>query len=129
MDEQSIKSVLEPLCGAFAKEADAILDIRECLLLMERPGRCVDCYFRLLERAQGEDGRELSGLRQCLESHMEVVAQDEEKRLLERLPLRLEREDLQTYCEQMMEAFVKDRRYAAKRIELCFQFKVVETAA
>ena len=129
MDEQSIQSLLEPLCGAFAKEADALLDIRECLLLKERPGRCVDCYFRLLERAHGEEGRELSGLRRCLESHVEVVAQDEEKRLLERLPLRLEREDLQTYCERMMEAFVKDRTYPAKRIELCFQFKGAESAA
>jgi hypothetical protein len=123
VNERHVEKVLEPLCSVFSSEADALLDIRDCLLRKEAPGRCVDCYYRLMERADAGNQKELGRLRECLESEVEVVAQDERKQLLERVPLRLETGDLQSYCEWMMQAFVQDRSYEAERIELCFQFK------
>ncbi len=65
----------------------------------------------------------LCPLRRWLETHIEVVAHDEEESPLEALPLRLAADDLETYCREVMEEFQQNRVYAAPQITLSFRFR------
>ena len=117
-------SVLGMLATPFLRQADTLLDLRECALRRVRPGRCVACYFALSRDAAAEEAiSRLFPLRRWLEGHIEVVAHDDGERTLEALPLLLDGEDLETYCREVMAEFQQNRAYASPHITLSFRFR------
>lgn len=121
----SIDPVIAPLAATFCRQADALLDLRECAMQGTRPGRCVACYFALQDAAAEKAIAALCPLRQWLESRIEVVAFDPAEKALERLPLNLQAGGLEEYCRDVMAEFLENRAYAASRIQLEFRYKDV----
>ena len=119
--------VLATLAQPFKRQADTLLDLHECVETRTKPGRCVRCYFSLHENSAESAIARLCPLRNWLEDHIEIVAHDEESRLLETLPLRLEEaSDLESYCHRVMEEFRDNRAYQTGRINIGFRYR--ETA-
>lgn len=129
MQTQSFHDILVPLGDAFRRQADAILDLREYALSKQNPGRCVSCYFKLFRAARSDTVQRLAALRKWLECNLIIVARDEQDRLLERIPVHLDDEDLESFCQRMVQEFLHDRAYPGKRIELKFAFKHEPVAA
>lgn len=117
------EAVIRKLCPLFARQADALIDLRESTLNRIRPGLCVDCYFRLQEAADSGGQHALFPLRSWLESNIEVVAKDSESRIIEKLPLQLNATDLAAYCNRLMSDFREDRTYSLSLVTLEFQYK------
>lgn len=120
---REFESALAPLASKLRTQADTLLDLREAALARRHPGLCVACYFKLLAPAQRRAPEAVTPLRTWLERHLEVVAQDEARRPLERLPVRLEAEDLESYCFGVMRTIQQDRAYPARDVALSFSFK------
>lgn len=120
----AIDPVLAVLAQPFRRQADTLLDLRECAQTGTRPGRCVRCYFALHQTAAEAAIARLCPLRNWLENHIEIVAQDAEARVLETLPLRLEEaDDLESYCHSVMEEFRDNRLYDSARINIGFRYR------
>jgi hypothetical protein len=117
------EAVIKKLCPLFARQADALIDLRESALKRIRPGLCVDCYFRIQETAGSGEQHVLFPLRSWLESNIEVVAKDSESRIIEKLPLRLNATDLAAYYNRLMDDFREDRAYSLSLVTLEFQYK------
>lgn len=122
--------VLATLAQPFKRQADTLLDLHECVQTKTKPGRCVRCYFALHENSAESAISRLCPLRTWLEDHIEIVAHDEEARLLETLPLRLEEaSDLESYCHRVMEEFRDNRAYQTSRINIGFRYREPAGAA
>lgn len=120
----SVDEVIRPLGASFSRQADTLLDLRESALTRARPGLCVACYFRLFGATRAEEAiARLCPLRAWLETQIEVVARDDSESVLETLPLRLEAEDLETYCRSVMAAMREDRAHPGSNLILEFRFK------
>jgi hypothetical protein len=124
-----IDAVLSPIAREMRHRADAILDLREAAARRNDPGRCISCYFKLLAGARPDIKPAATPLRRWLEAHLEVVARDPNLRELERIPIHLETDGMETYCQQIMDQFRYDRGYQdLPSIELSFQFKEAAAA-
>ena len=123
----SLDAVLHSLCPLFYRQADDLLDLRTWAGSRQRPGKCVDCYFRLFSSDLAS--AQLCPLREWLEGNIEVVAFDSSESTLERLPLRLDSENLETFCHGVMEEIRSNRNYGHPEISLTFQFKELAEAA
>ena len=122
---QSFQPVLEKLAAPLAKQADTLLDLREAVLSRGAPGRCVTCYFKLLA-AEGarKDPPLLTPLRQWLEAHIEIVAQDDDAQELERSPLEIgEGESLDDFVRRLINRYFEDRLCTAERVRLNFAYR------
>ena len=117
-----IDHLLAPVAESFKHAADDILDLREAVLSRSDPGDCVDCYFKIFNIAKAEDPTPLQQLRSWLEQHLVVVARDDEARELERLPISLHHEDLESFCREVMNEFRDNRSYSNALIELSLHF-------
>ncbi|WOO41391.1 hypothetical protein [Rubellicoccus peritrichatus] len=129
MSEQSIHEILAPLGHDFRKQADDLLDLREYALSKSNPGRCVSCYFNLFKNTSGIGDNRLAILRKWLETNLEIVAKGDQDKFLERLPLHLDDEDLESFCARIMQEIITNRVYESERIALFFRFKNKSTAA
>lgn len=119
-----LENVLVGLGKPLCHEADTLLDLRECALNRNRPGRCVACYFTLRAAAKETALDKLAALRHWLETHIEVVACDAEARRLETLPLHLETAcDLEKFCCDVMAEFRDNRAYKSSLIQLEFRYR------
>jgi len=116
-----VDCLLAPLATKLAHRADELLDLRECARSRTEAGRCLKCYFRLYEQASSE--AQLKPLRDWLEKNIEVVASDEEKKMLERLPLSLEERELEALCWRFIHEFRDNRAYYSPHIYLEFRYK------
>lgn len=109
--------------GIRGAAADALLDLRDAVLARRDAGDCLGCYFKILgyygERSPGR----VTPLRQWLEAHLELVARVPGVGELERIPLRLESEDLEGFCVGMMNRIREERSYPYSMIELCVGFR------
>jgi hypothetical protein len=122
---EEIDEILRPLAPALAKEADAILDLRELLSLQEHPGKCVRCFFKLFEAAGSQYQPHLAPLQAWLEKHVEISVKNETEEL-ESLPLALGKdEDLETFCLRSIQKVRMDRAYQASRLALAFRYKAI----
>ena len=121
-EKESLDEVLAPLTG-FRGCVDPLLDLRIAALKREQPGRCVQCYFKILGAAGARGMRAATPLRKWLEAHLVLVAEDENERLLETLPVQLEAADLDDYCEGMITVFRENRSYGVSSIGLRFNFR------
>lgn len=116
--------VISPLSGIFRRQADALLDLRACALSRSTPGRCVACYFALFAATSAREVvSSLCPLKNWLENEIEVVARNETDTVLETVPLRLEAEDLESYCRGVMDEMREDRVHPGASVLLEFRFK------
>lgn len=118
-----IDLLLHPLTRTLAREADAILDLRDLLARQGHPGKCVRCFFRLFEAAGDEHRPSLTPLRRWLENHVEIAVRSDDQEL-EALPFVPGRnEDLEAFCLRSMESVRMDRGYRESRLKLAFRYK------
>lgn len=125
---EEIDSILRPLAPVLAREADAILDLRELLARQGHPGKCVRCFFRLFEAAGSEMLPQLAPLLAWLEQNVEIAVKSEEKEL-ETIPFSLgQDEDLESFCLRSIQHVRMDRGYEAERLQLAFRYKALAAA-
>ena len=95
-----------------------------------QPGKCVACFYKVMGMAgRRREEAPLEPLKSWIEEHLEIVAEDEcEQRLLERMPVRLRGDDLESYCRGVMAEIHHDRNYASRNIALKFAFKDSQAA-
>ncbi len=123
MFSDPVEAVIARLCPLFSRQADEILDLRDSVQRRVRPGLCVSCYFKLSSGSTSASESLLFPLRTWLESNIEVVAFDSSATVLEHLPLRLDRPDLESYCTQVIEEFRDNRAYSSEVLTLEFRYK------
>ena len=127
--DQLLAPIAQPLCA----QADTLLDLRDAATEHPHPGRCVSCYFRLLENAPDRATAKLTPLRRWLEQHVEIVAVDSQccGRELEVFPLELGTfENLEDCCRQSISTVLNDRDFtAAENIAMRFRFRAAKAAA
>jgi hypothetical protein len=120
--KHAIDDLLAPVARDFRHAADEILDLRTAVLKRSDPGDCLDCYFKIFNVAKARNPEPLRQLRCWLEENLEVVAKDGEARELERLPISLHHEDMQSFCQEVMVEFRENRNYLEPTIELSLRF-------
>ena len=130
MNSLEIDQILLPITQELSHRADDILDLREAATRQNNPGRCISCYFKLLAYSRPEAKPATTPLRQWLEQHLEVVAHDPEQQVLERLPVKLGTDDMEDYCQGIINKMRYDRGYQSLlSIDLSFAFKDSATVA
>lgn len=119
-----IDRLLLPLAPVLAKEADAILDLRELLMSKGHPGKCVRCFFQLFTAAAGSAAMpQMAPLIAWLEENLEITVRADGKNL-ETLPVTLRgAEDLESFCLRSIDKIRFDRGYVARRLNLAFRYK------
>lgn len=118
-----IDEMLKPLAPFLAREADAILDLRELIARQGHPGKCVKCFFRLFEAAGEPALPKLAPLRKWLEGNVEICVRGDGLELESR-PLALaSSESLEAFCLRSIHEIRMDRGYGARRVELAFRYK------
>ncbi|MGE9289346.1 MAG: hypothetical protein ACQKBT_00060 [Puniceicoccales bacterium] len=127
METAEIDAALIPVARAIKHAADDLLDLRAAALAKSDAGLCVQCYFKIFSDAREQAA--LQRLREFLEKHLEIVALDNNRRELERLPVFLDAEEMEDYCHQIMREFRDNRTYDSPKIDLRFQFKSTLCAA
>lgn len=128
MDAQAFNAVLGPVAARFSDAADAILDLRAAVLNERNAGQCLQCFFRIYgtgvaRRQHASDLAPLIPLKQWVEENIDIVAREPSKNELERLPVSIRDEDLESFCHRVMRQFHEDRSYASRAIELSLDFK------
>jgi hypothetical protein len=120
---EEIDRLLLPLTPVLAREADAILDLRELLVRQGHPGKCVRCFFKLFEAAGSALQPSLAPLQAWLQRHVEIAVRSEGEEL-ETLPFVPEQaEDLERFCLRSVEHVRQDRSYQASHLQLVFRYK------
>ena len=120
---EEIDGLLLPLGPVLAKQADAILDLRELLMSKGHPGKCVRCFFQLFTAASSAAMPRLAPLIAWLEKNLEISVRADGQEL-ETLPVKLrEAEDLESFCLRSIEEVRLDRGYSARRVNLAFRYK------
>jgi hypothetical protein len=119
-----IDGLLLPLAPVLAKEADAILDLRELLMSKGHPGKCVRCFFQLFTAAGSAAMPRMAPLVAWLEANLEIAVRADGKEL-ETLPVKLRSsDDLESFCLRSIEKIRLDRDYPVRRLDLAFRYKV-----
>ena len=125
LSHDEIDELLRPLATTLAREADAILDLRELLKSQGHPGKCVRCFFQLFAAAGTELLPRLAPLRAWLEKNVEIAVRNESEEL-ESLPLALGRdEDLEAFCLRSIQNVRMDRAYQTSQVRLAFRYKAL----
>lgn len=125
----SIDPVIAPIAATIAQCANDLLDLREAANARQHPGKCVSCYYKVMgiaERNRSKAG--VGPLKHWLEKNLEIIAEDESSQVLERFPVKLTDDDLESFCKRVMDLVHFDRGYAAKHICLRFEFRDVQAA-
>ncbi|MDR0532638.1 MAG: hypothetical protein LBH01_01655 [Verrucomicrobiales bacterium] len=119
----TLEHTLLHLAPHFARQADALLDLRDYGIKRQHPGKCVDCYFQLHANARDTRLQNLAPLREWLERNIEIVAADQKQNLLEKIPLKLDAQDLESFCQKIINFMYTDRAFQTPTVSLDFAFK------
>lgn len=129
MNLNTIDELISPVAKLIPFCADAVLDLREALLSKQHPGKCVSCFFRILAPAcRIQRTNSVEPLKNWLEENLEIVVMDQSIIELERLSVNLLENDLETFCQKVMEQIHFDRNYASRQISLHFAYKESKVA-
>jgi hypothetical protein len=92
------QTVLAPLCQPFAKQADWILELYAMTHeAPKHPGKCLRCFYALMEAASGEKARSLMPLKQWIERNT-VIGVRAGGEICTVLPVELEEPTLGDFC-------------------------------
>jgi hypothetical protein len=124
------QTVLAPLCQPFAKQADWILELYAMTHeAPKHPGKCLRCFYALMEAASGEKAHSLMPLKQWIERNtvIGVRAGDE---ICTVLPVELEESTLSDFCSSTI-AKVRDKHLVTQdgTVVLEVMFRQNEAAA
>lgn len=123
MLERPIDSVLHPLASECSHAADEILDLKKAAEDRNNPGQCVRCYYKIMGTVPESQRTLVEQLRDWIESQLVVVVRDAWQQELERIPVDLKENSLESYCHRVMEEFYQDRAYESPRLEMRFEFQ------
>lgn len=126
----SIEQALSPVTRILKHRANELLDLREAALARKDPGKCLHCYFQLRNSRHSKLDEMMTPLKNWLENHLEIIAKGPESDELERIAVNLNWNDIDHYCENLVEDFRKNHRSSYRpSIELVFQFKPLAAVA
>lgn len=129
----SIEQALSPVTRILKHRANELLDLREAALARKDPGKCLHCYFQLRNSRNSRHSKldeMMTPLKIWLENHLEIIAKGPESDELERIAVNLNWNDIDHYCENLVEDFRKNHRSSYRpSIELVFQFKPLAAVA
>ncbi len=95
--------MLAPLCQPFAKQADWILELYSMTHEPpQQPGKCLRCFYALLESASPEKAPSLEPLKQWIERHT-VIGVRKGNELCATLPVQLEEGSLDAFCNRAIQ--------------------------
>lgn len=104
--------------------ADQLLDLKLETSRSQNPGSCVRIYFELLGRLPRSCSGELAQVRNWLESLIEVVAVRADQQPFARVPMHLDAESLEDYCQGVMRDFHDMTAADPCNLELRFSYRV-----
>ncbi len=120
--------VLTPLCRPFASQADWLLELWE---LTKRPnqkaGKCLRCYYTLLEAADSAKQPKLAPLKQWIEENMEIAVHA--KNWQASMPVELDVPTFESFCEQTIRRIRGNTQLHHPHIHLELQYKTNTQAA
>ena len=129
----SIEQALSPVTRILKHRANELLDLREAALARKDPGKCLHCYFQLRNSHNSRHSKldeMMTPLKIWLENHLEIIAKGPESDELERIAVNLNWNDIDHYCENLVEDFRKNHLSSYRsKIELVFQFKPLAAMA
>lgn len=115
--------VLVSLLSAGEAIYDDVLDLWAALNEGERPGFCVGTFYKL-QRMLPHYRREMSDLRDWLESRIEVRAWARQEQRIDQLPLDLAcAHELEDYCQHKMREAYQSGQYTGCELEMTFGFR------
>jgi len=116
------EEVIRPLCEPFQREADRVLDLYAMTQSGIHPGKCVQCFYRLLQVARPEQAGSLAPLRTWIEENIEVAIFAGESPAGS-FPVRLDSPDLEHFCGEAMRRVQMDIVTPEVPVELAFSLK------
>ncbi len=120
----AIENAIAPLATRYQFCANELLTIWEAAREREHPGKSIACFFKVMGIAdRRKESDYVQPLKEWLETHVEIVAEDEEAHILERCAVQLDSDDLETFCNGVMSSFHQDRSYETRQISLRFEYK------
>ncbi len=119
-----IDAVIAALATRHRETADQLLDLKLETSRSKNPGSCVRIYFDLLGRLPQSCAGELGQVRRWLESLIEVVAVRENQQPFARVPMHLEADTLEDYCQRVMRDFHDMTAADPFSFELRFSYRV-----
>ncbi|MDP0498829.1 MAG: hypothetical protein Q7P63_01905 [Verrucomicrobiota bacterium JB022] len=124
---EQLESSLAAIVRANRMAADDALDFREAILHPQTPGKCVQCYFRLLAKAKSN--APITPLRQWLEQRIRVTAEGRQYQYRQQYRLSLDFPDLESCCRAHMEHARQRTETLGGDVMLRFAFANTEEAA
>ncbi|KAF0095802.1 MAG: hypothetical protein E1N59_578 [Puniceicoccaceae bacterium 5H] len=100
---QQLETSLAAIVRANRHAADDALDFRDSVMHAQTPGRCVQCYFKILSKAKRVPPQEVTTLRRWLEERILVQAEGRQYQYRQRYRLSLDFPDLESCCRAHME--------------------------
>ena len=123
MEDTVFDQLIAPIVQNVRGCADDLLDLREAALTGKVPGACVACFFRVMGKAERHSAEStVIPLKGWLETNIEIIAENHKQQVLERQPLKLDNNDLESYCYSIMDVMINDRNYIDEQISLRFDF-------
>ena len=121
-------SILSPLCKPFSKQADWLLELYE---MTQRPnhsaGRCLKCFYALLESADSRKAPALEPLKSWIEDNVELELKEGDQTKCPR-PVRLESKDFESFCTETIESVRRDESIQGEIVQMHLRFKASEAA-
>lgn len=116
--EEGAIGIIDGLLGQPTGEEDALLDLRNALVMRENPGVCVEYYFKLRRRLSAWYRRDLEAIKGALESKimLEIMASDERVRTCLGLG---DQHQLEEYCLEQMKK-TAEKFASSERINIRF---------
>lgn len=115
--------ILNPLCKPFSRQADWILDLYEMTQQPSyHPGKCLNCFYALLESASDEKHTALAPLRKWIEENtvIKVRAGDTITGIF---PVHLNEPDLSSFCEQAIQTVREKNNLSSSHLILELHYK------
>ena len=103
------ETVITPLCEPFANQADWILELYEMTRRTDRhPGKCLSCFYALLESASEEKSFALAPLKRWIEDNT-IIGVRTGNQVYTTLPVKLDQPSLNEFCHHAMHQVREDR--------------------
>ncbi len=123
------EQLILPLCEPFKRQADWILDLHAMTQQPNRrAGRCLKCFYTLLEGADERKRKVLGPLKAWIEANieLEIVSNDI---CSGTLPVRIVEGGFSAFCERVIDQVRDHPCIIAPRIDLKVQYKDSDCAA
>ncbi len=126
MSPEATTEVLKDTLGTIARQhrttINDTLDMYAALASPDGAGPCMQCYFKILGKVP-EASPELGRLREVLQERVEVVASDDENRVVRRFDVEIEEPDLESFCRKMMTRSAESIKHTRERLVLTFRYR------